>query len=164
AAPAWPDARPKERGNVLAEQEGPGHRRGRLPGAGQGRPPPPAGLPARRRPPPPPGPPASQSPPLPPAPHTTPPPAPPPPPPPPAAVAGGSGATRLNPGSFLYQNLLMGAQLIERSRQMGVGKFVQVGTICSYPKFTPVPFREEALWDGYPEETNAPYGLAKKLL
>jgi GDP-L-fucose synthase len=81
-----------------------------------------------------------------------------------AAVVGGIGANRLNPGSFLYQNLLMGVQLIERSRQMGVGKFVQVGTICSYPKFTPVPFREEALWDGYPEETNAPYGLAKKLL
>src|SRR5262245_5917375 len=81
-----------------------------------------------------------------------------------AAVVGGIGANRLHPGSFLYQNLIMGAQLIEHCRQAGVSKFVQVGTICSYPKFTPVPFREESLWDGYPEETNAPYGLAKKLL
>jgi len=81
-----------------------------------------------------------------------------------AALVGGIGANRLNPGSFLYANLMMGAQLIEASRQLGVEKFVQVGTICSYPKFTPVPFKESDLWNGYPEETNAPYGLAKKLL
>jgi GDP-L-fucose synthase len=81
-----------------------------------------------------------------------------------AALVGGIGANRLNPGSFLYKNLIMGAQLIEASREYGVEKFVQVGTICSYPKFTPVPFRESELWNGYPEETNAPYGLAKKLL
>jgi GDP-L-fucose synthase len=81
-----------------------------------------------------------------------------------AAVVGGIGANRLNPGTFLYQNLIMGAQLIEACRQIAVEKFVAVGSICSYPKFTPVPFRESALWDGYPEETNAPYGLAKKML
>jgi GDP-L-fucose synthase len=81
-----------------------------------------------------------------------------------AALVGGIGANRLNPGSFLYANLMMGTQLIEASRQFGVEKFVQVGTICSYPKFTPVPFKESDLWNGYPEETNAPYGLAKKLL
>jgi GDP-L-fucose synthase len=81
-----------------------------------------------------------------------------------AAVVGGIGANRVKPGSFLYQNLLMGAHLIESCRRAGVAKFVQVGTICSYPKFTPVPFKETSLWDGYPEETNAPYGLAKKLL
>jgi GDP-L-fucose synthase len=81
-----------------------------------------------------------------------------------AAVVGGIGANRENPGSFLYQNLMMGAQLIDACRRFGVQKYVQVGTICSYPKFTPVPFQESALWDGYPEETNAPYGLAKKLL
>jgi GDP-L-fucose synthase len=81
-----------------------------------------------------------------------------------AALVGGIGANRLNPGSFLYANLMMGTQLIEGSRQLGVEKFVQVGTICSYPKFTPVPFKETDLWNGYPEETNAPYGLAKKLL
>jgi GDP-L-fucose synthase len=81
-----------------------------------------------------------------------------------AALVGGIGANRLNPGSFLYANLMMGAQLIEQSRRAGVEKFVQVGTICSYPKFTPVPFQESDLWNGYPEETNAPYGLAKKLL
>ena len=81
-----------------------------------------------------------------------------------AALVGGIGANRLNPGSFLYANLMMGAHLIEQSRRAGVEKFVQVGTICSYPKFTPVPFRESDLWNGYPEETNAPYGLAKKLL
>jgi GDP-L-fucose synthase len=81
-----------------------------------------------------------------------------------AAVVGGIGANRANPGSFLYQNLMMGAQLIEACRALGVTKFVQVGTICCYPKFTPVPFQEENLWNGYPEETNAPYGLAKKLL
>ncbi len=81
-----------------------------------------------------------------------------------AARVGGIGANRQNPGSFLYSNLVMGALLIEQSRRAGVEKFVQVGTICSYPKFTPVPFKESDLWAGYPEETNAPYGLAKKLL
>jgi GDP-L-fucose synthase len=81
-----------------------------------------------------------------------------------AALVGGIGANRLNPGSFLYNNLIMGAQLIEQSRLARVAKFVMVGTICSYPKFTPVPFQESELWNGYPEETNAPYGLAKKLL
>jgi GDP-L-fucose synthase len=81
-----------------------------------------------------------------------------------AALVGGIGANRLNPGSFLYANLMMGAHLIEQSRRADVEKFVQVGTICSYPKFTPVPFKESDLWNGYPEETNAPYGLAKKLL
>ncbi len=81
-----------------------------------------------------------------------------------AAQVGGIGANRRNPGSFLYSNLIMGTQLIEVSRQLGVEKFVQIGTICSYPKFTPVPFKETDLWNGYPEETNAPYGLAKKLL
>src|SRR5207249_9296105 len=81
-----------------------------------------------------------------------------------AALVGGIGANRANPATFLYTNLLMGAQLIEHSYRCVVGKFVMVGTICSYPKFTPVPFKEENLWNGYPEETNAPYGLAKKLL
>lgn len=81
-----------------------------------------------------------------------------------AAVVGGIGANRENPGRFLYDNLIMGARLIEESRLAGVGKFVCIGTICAYPKFTPVPFREEELWNGYPEETNAPYGLAKKML
>src|SRR5207249_11054102 len=81
-----------------------------------------------------------------------------------AALVGGIGANRANPATFLYKNLLMGAQLIEHSYRSGVGKFVMVGTICSYPKFTPVPFKEENLWNGYPEETNAPYGLAKKML
>ena len=81
-----------------------------------------------------------------------------------AAVVGGIGANRENPGRFLYDNLIMGTRLIEESRKAGVEKFVCVGTICAYPKFTEVPFREDALWDGYPEETNAPYGLAKKLL
>lgn len=81
-----------------------------------------------------------------------------------AARVGGIGANRRYPGSFLYENLVMGTQLIEQARRAGVEKFIQVGTICSYPKFTPVPFREEDLWTGYPEETNAPYGLAKKLL
>ena len=79
-----------------------------------------------------------------------------------AALVGGIGANRRNPGSFLYNNLIMGAQLIEACRKTGVEKFVQVGTICSYPKLTPIPFRESDLWNGYPEETNAPYGLAKK--
>jgi len=81
-----------------------------------------------------------------------------------AALVGGIGANRANPATFLYKNLIMGAQLIEHSYHCGVEKFVMVGTICSYPKFTPVPFKEENLWNGYPEETNAPYGLAKKLL
>jgi len=81
-----------------------------------------------------------------------------------AAEVGGIGANRANPGRFAYANLVMGALLIEHARLAGVEKFVQVGTICAYPKFTPVPFREENLWNGYPEETNAPYGLAKKML
>ena len=79
-----------------------------------------------------------------------------------AAVVGGIGANRENPGSFYYQNLVMGAMLMEYARQAGAEKFVAIGTICAYPKFTPVPFREEDLWAGYPEETNAPYGIAKK--
>ena len=81
-----------------------------------------------------------------------------------AAVVGGIGANRANPGRFFYDNLIMGAQLIEAARQAGVAKFVAIGTVCSYPKFAPVPFRETDLWNGYPEETNAPYGLAKKML
>ena len=81
-----------------------------------------------------------------------------------AARVGGIEANRLNPGRFFYENLMMGAQLMEGARQAGVRKFVATGTICAYPKFTPVPFREEDLWNGYPEETNAPYGLAKKML
>jgi GDP-L-fucose synthase len=81
-----------------------------------------------------------------------------------AAVVGGIGANRANPGRFLYENLVMGTMLMEYARRAGVEKFVGVGTICSYPKLTPVPFREEDLWNGYPEETNAPYGLAKKML
>jgi len=81
-----------------------------------------------------------------------------------AAVVGGIGANQLHPGEFFYKNLMMGAQLIEMSRQYRVPKFMAIGTICSYPKFTPVPFREEDLWSGYPEETNAPYGLAKKMM
>jgi GDP-L-fucose synthase len=81
-----------------------------------------------------------------------------------AAVVGGIGANRSQPGAFLYKNLIMGARLIEACRLAGVEKFLQVGTICSYPKFTPVPFKESDLWNGYPEETNAPYGLAKKML
>jgi GDP-L-fucose synthase len=81
-----------------------------------------------------------------------------------AARVGGIGANRDNPGSFFFENLMMGAQLLEECRLAGVPKVVTVGTICSYPKMTPVPFKEEALWDGYPEETNAPYGLAKKML
>ena len=79
-----------------------------------------------------------------------------------AAVAGGIGANRAEPGRFWYANLLMGAHVLEQSRLAGVRKLVLLGTICSYPKFTPVPFREEDLWTGYPEETNAPYGIAKK--
>ncbi len=81
-----------------------------------------------------------------------------------AAVVGGIGANRANPGRFFYENMVMGLHLIEEARRAGVPKFVQVGTICAYPKFTPVPFREEELWNGYPEETNAPYGIAKKAL
>jgi GDP-L-fucose synthase len=81
-----------------------------------------------------------------------------------AARVGGIGANRKYPGTFLYHNLIMGTHLIESSRRLGVEKFVMVGTICSYPKFTPVPFKEAELWNGYPEETNAPYGLAKKML
>jgi len=81
-----------------------------------------------------------------------------------AARVGGIGANRLNPGSFFYDNLMMGVQLIEEGRLWGLKKFVALGTICAYPKFTPVPFKEENLWNGYPEETNAPYGLAKKML
>ena len=81
-----------------------------------------------------------------------------------AAIVGGIGANLANPGRFFYDNAIMGIQLMEYARQCGVEKFVQVGTICAYPKFTPVPFKEEDLWEGYPEETNAPYGLAKKML
>lgn len=81
-----------------------------------------------------------------------------------AAKVGGIGANRENPGSFFYENLMMGVQLIEEGRLFGLEKFVALGTICAYPKFTPVPFREDDLWAGYPEETNAPYGLAKKML
>jgi GDP-L-fucose synthase len=81
-----------------------------------------------------------------------------------AARVGGIGANRANPGKFFYENLMMGAQLMEVGRQVGIEKFVALGTICAYPKFTPVPFKEENLWNGYPEETNAPYGLAKKML
>jgi GDP-L-fucose synthase len=81
-----------------------------------------------------------------------------------AASVGGIGANQKNPGSFFYENAIMGIQLLEQARLFKVPKVVIVGTICSYPKFTPVPFREESLWDGYPEETNAPYGLAKKML
>jgi GDP-L-fucose synthase len=81
-----------------------------------------------------------------------------------AALVGGIGANRSNPGRFFYDNAIMGIQLIEHARRNGVEKTIVVGTTCSYPKFTPVPFREETLWDGYPEETNAPYGIAKKAL
>lgn len=81
-----------------------------------------------------------------------------------AAVVGGIGANQLNPGKFFYENLMMGVMLMEEGRHANLGKFVAVGTICCYPKFTPVPFKEEDLWLGYPEETNAPYGLAKKML
>lgn len=81
-----------------------------------------------------------------------------------AAVVGGIGANRENPGRFFYDNAIMGIQLIEHARCYEVKKFVCVGTICAYPKYTPVPFKEEDLWNGYPEETNAPYGLAKKML
>src|SRR5215469_2766551 len=81
-----------------------------------------------------------------------------------AAVVGGIGANRANPGRFFYDNAIMGIQMMEYARQARVEKFVAIGTICAYPKFTPIPFKEEELWNGYPEETNAPYGLAKKML
>ena len=81
-----------------------------------------------------------------------------------AAKVGGIGANRENPGKFFYDNLMMGVQMMEQGRLYGVEKFVAIGTICAYPKFTPVPFKKEDLWNGYPEETNAPYGLAKKML
>ena len=81
-----------------------------------------------------------------------------------AAQVGGIGANRKNPGKYFYDNLMMGVQLIEEGRRRGLPKLVATGTICAYPKFAPVPFKEEDLWNGYPEETNAPYGLAKKML
>ena len=81
-----------------------------------------------------------------------------------AAVVGGIGANRANPGRFFYDNAVMGIQLMEYARRSGIDKFVAVGTICAYPKFASVPFKEEELWNGYPEETNAPYGLAKKMM
>ncbi|NOT60460.1 MAG: GDP-L-fucose synthase [Acidobacteria bacterium] len=81
-----------------------------------------------------------------------------------AAIVGGIGANRINPGRYFYDNLMMGTQLIEEARLHGVKKFVATGTICAYPKFTPVPFKEDDIWNGYPEETNAPYGLAKKMM
>jgi GDP-L-fucose synthase len=81
-----------------------------------------------------------------------------------AAVVGGIGANRENPGRFLYDNAIMGLNLIEECRRAGIAKVVTIGTVCSYPKFAPIPFHEDDLWDGYPEETNAPYGIAKKLL
>jgi GDP-L-fucose synthase len=81
-----------------------------------------------------------------------------------AARVGGIGANMKNPGRFFYENLMMGVQMMEQGRLLGVQKFVAIGTICAYPKFTPVPFKEDDLWNGYPEETNAPYGLAKKML
>ena len=79
-----------------------------------------------------------------------------------AAEVGGIGANRANPGRYWYANLIMGAHVLEQSRKAGVGKLVLLGTVCSYPKFAPTPFREDDLWEGYPEETNAPYGIAKK--
>jgi GDP-L-fucose synthase len=81
-----------------------------------------------------------------------------------AARVGGIGANREHPADFFYDNLMMGVELLHQAWQRGVGKFVALGTVCAYPKFTPVPFREDDLWNGYPEETNAPYGLAKKML
>lgn len=81
-----------------------------------------------------------------------------------AANVGGIGANRARPAEFFYDNLMMGVNLLHESWKAGVGKFVAIGTVCAYPKFTPVPFKEEDLWNGYPEETNAPYGLAKKML
>ena len=81
-----------------------------------------------------------------------------------AAVCGGIGANQAEPGRFFFENIIMGAQLMDAARRFGVGKFVQLGTVCAYPKFCPIPFKEEDLWNGYPEETNAPYGIAKKAL
>lgn len=81
-----------------------------------------------------------------------------------AAVVGGIGANRANPGKFFYDNLMMGVQMMEQGRLFEIEKFIAIGTVCAYPKFTPVPFKEDDLWNGYPEETNAPYGLAKKML
>ena len=81
-----------------------------------------------------------------------------------AANVGGIGANREHPAEFFYDNLIMGVELMHQAWERGVGKFVAIGTVCAYPKFTPVPFREEDLWNGYPEETNAPYGLAKKMM
>src|SRR4051794_24187014 len=81
-----------------------------------------------------------------------------------AAEVGGIGANQANPGRYFFANMAMGLHLIEEGRKFGLKKFVQVGTICAYPKFTPVPFKEDDLWNGYPEETNAPYGVAKKAL
>jgi GDP-L-fucose synthase len=81
-----------------------------------------------------------------------------------AAVVGGIGANQKNPGRFFYENLMMGVQLIEQARLHDVKKFVALGTVCAYPKYTPTPFKEDDLWEGYPEETNAPYGLAKKMM
>jgi GDP-L-fucose synthase len=81
-----------------------------------------------------------------------------------AATVGGIGANRRHPGTYFFQNLMMGSLLMEHARRAGVKRFLSVGTICSYPKHTPVPFHEADLWNGYPEETNAPYGLAKKML
>ncbi len=81
-----------------------------------------------------------------------------------AAKVGGIGANQAHPAEYFYDNLMMGAELMHQAWQRGVGKFLALGTVCAYPKFTPVPFREEDLWNGYPEETNAPYGLAKKML
>jgi len=81
-----------------------------------------------------------------------------------AAVVGGIGINREKPGTFYYKNLMMGALLMEHAKRRAIEKFVAIGTICAYPKHTPVPFKEEDLWNGYPEETNAPYGLAKKMM
>jgi GDP-L-fucose synthase len=81
-----------------------------------------------------------------------------------AAVVGGIGANRAHPGEFFYKNLMMGVQLIEQGRLRNIEKFVAIGTVCAYPKLTPVPFKEDDIWNGYPEQTNAPYGLAKKML
>ena len=81
-----------------------------------------------------------------------------------AARVGGIGANQTNPGKFFYDNLMMGTQLLEAGRQWGLKKFVALGTICAYPKFAPIPFKEDDIWNGYPEETNAPYGLAKKMM
>lgn len=79
-------------------------------------------------------------------------------------MVGGIGANQENPGKFFYENLMMGVQMMEQGRLFGIEKFVVIGTICCYPKYSPVPFKEEDVWNGYPEETNAPYGLAKKML